>query len=52
MRPFDFKYFADFLEYMQIDENHFHEVIEKSRPDHLWKKDSKEWKLKKPIWSS
>jgi len=49
---FPSKYFADFLEYMQIDENHFHEVIEKSRPDHLWKKDSKEWKLKKPIWGA
>ena len=31
---------------MQIDERQFHEVIKKSRLDHLWKKDGKEWKLK------
>tara|TARA_Y100000310_G_scaffold336091_1_gene419741 strand:- start:352 stop:1566 length:1215 start_codon:yes stop_codon:yes gene_type:complete len=47
---FPSKYFPDFLEYMQIDERQFQEVIEKSRPEHLWKKDGKEWKLKKPIW--
>mgnify|MGYP004341549973 CR=1 FL=1 len=25
---------------------------ERSRPEHLWKKDGKEWKLKKPIWET
>ena len=28
----------------------FNEVIDRSRPEHLWEKEGKEWKLKKPIW--
>jgi len=47
---FPSKYYEEFLEYMQIDDKQFHEVIERSRPEHLWFKDGNEWKLKKPIW--
>ena len=47
---FPSKYYKDFLEYIQIDNKKFEEVIERSRPEHLWHKDGKEWKLKEPIW--
>ena len=28
------------------------EVIDRSRPDHLWEKVGNDWKLRKPIWES
>ena len=44
------KYFQVFLEYCDIDENYFFEVIDSWRSDHLWKKDEKgEWILKSKI---
>ena len=47
---FPSKYFQDYLDYMQIDKTEFHDVIEKARPEHLWKKNRNKWVLKKPIW--
>ena len=32
------KYYNDFLNYMQINDKEFKEVIDRSRPDHLWEK--------------
>jgi len=49
---FPSKYYNDFLDYMQINEKEFNEVIDRSRPDHLWEKIGNEWRLKKPIWES
>lgn len=40
------KYFKDFLEYLDITEEHFWEVIDAYRPPHLWQKQAGEWKLK------
>ena len=49
---FPSKYYNDFLNYMQINDKEFKEVIDRSRPDHLWEKVGSDWKLKKPIWES
>ena len=49
---FPSKYFQDYLDYMQIDKTEFHDVIEKARPEHLWKKNRNKWVLKKPIWEA
>ena len=43
-------YINDCLRYMEIDMKTFSDIIEKSRPDHLWKKTYGKWKLKTPIW--
>ncbi len=43
------KYFKDFLEYLDISEDHFWEVVDSWRPKHLWKQTDKGWQLKHPI---
>jgi len=40
------KYFKEFLEYCNITEEYFWEVIDSWRSPHLWKKENGEWKLK------
>lgn len=42
------KYFKEFLEYLDIDEKHFWEVIDSWRPPHLWERSpqTREWLLK------
>lgn len=48
---FPHKYFPEFLEYIQLTEAEFHEIIEKFRSKHLWqKRDSGEWELLSPVW--
>lgn len=44
------KYYNDFLQYCDISEEEFTEVIDSWRSDHLWEKKSGVWKLRKPIW--
>jgi len=48
-QEFPKKYFKEFLEYINIDEEQFHERIDASRPSHLWEKNLGEWKLKHVI---
>jgi N-acetyl sugar amidotransferase len=43
------KYFRDFLEYLDITEEHFWEVVDAWRAPHLWNKNKNEWELKFPI---
>lgn len=43
------KYFKDFIEYLDITEEHFWEVCDSWRLDHLWTKENCEWKLKHPV---
>jgi len=40
------KYFKEFLEYLDISERHFWEVVDSWRSPHLWEKDSQGWKIK------
>jgi N-acetyl sugar amidotransferase len=46
---FPAKYFKDFLEYCQISEEQFNDVIDSWRADHIWTKESGEWRLRSPI---
>jgi N-acetyl sugar amidotransferase len=46
---FPAKYFKDFLEYCDITEEYFHEVIDSWRSPHLWEKIDGSWKLKKQV---
>ena len=43
------KYFKTFLEYCDIEEEYFHEVIDSWRSPHLWTKINGDWKLKHTV---
>ena len=43
------KYFKEFLEYLQITEEHFWKIVDSWRADHLWLKENEKWLLKYPI---
>ncbi len=43
-------YLNDCLKYMDVSLETFEEVVENSRPEHLWEKENGHWKLKHPIW--
>ena len=40
------KYFKEFLEYININEKEFHEIVDKFRSPHLWKFVGNNWELK------
>ncbi len=44
-REFPKKYFSDFLEYIDIDEDEFHQIIDRYRSPHLWSKKNNQWEL-------
>lgn len=46
------EHFKVFLEYCNISEEYFHELIDSWRSPHIWTKDQNKWKLKYPIWES
>ena len=43
------RYFNDFLKYLEITQEHFYNVVDEWRPDHLWKKSNDNWVLKYPV---
>jgi N-acetyl sugar amidotransferase len=43
-------YQKECLEYMDLTQFRFEEIIDSFRPDHLWRRINGEWKLKHPIW--
>ena len=43
------KYFETFLEYCDIDEDYFWEVIDSWRSPHIWTKSNNEWVLRKQV---
>ncbi len=49
---FPSKYFADFLDYIGIDEDGFWKVIDAARSPHLWRKVGDEWALRSPVWEA
>lgn len=44
------RYFKEFLEYININEEEFWEIINSARSPHLWKIKNDEWKLKHTCW--
>lgn len=46
---FPSKYFETFLEYCDISEDQFWEVVDSWRPNHVWKKVEDEWKLRHKV---
>ena len=43
------KYFKDFLDYLDISEDYFWQIIDSYRAPHLWKKVNGEWKLRHTV---
>lgn len=43
------KYFANFLAYLDITEEHFWDVVDRYRLSHIWCKDGDEWKLRRIV---
>ena len=46
---FPSRWFEDFLEYTQLTEERFWEVVDGFRPPHLWEKVNGQWRLKHPV---
>ena len=44
------KYFKDILNYLEIDEKEFNQIIDKFRPKHIWKKEKDNWVLRSAVW--
>jgi N-acetyl sugar amidotransferase len=44
------KYFKEFLEYVNLRENRFMEIIEEFRTPHLWDRQNDGWHLRHPVW--
>jgi N-acetyl sugar amidotransferase len=49
-QEFPKKYFKDFLDYISITEEEFHETVDKFRSPHLWYNENGEWKLRHTVW--
>ena len=43
------KYFKEFLEYTDCNEDEFYKIIDKFRSPHLWEKINEVWKLKQQV---
>ena len=43
------KYFKEFLEYLDISEKEFWQVVDSWRLKHIWKKNNGNWQLRNPI---
>ncbi len=43
------KYFSEIMQYLEMNEDSFHELCDKFRPEHLWKKVNGDWKLRHTV---
>lgn len=46
---FPAEFFKEVLEYLQLKENEFYEIIDKHRNSEIWKKENNEWQLCYPL---
>jgi N-acetyl sugar amidotransferase len=47
---FPSRYYKEFLEYCSISDEEVHQVLDSWRSDHIWQKESGEWKLRHAVW--
>ena len=45
-------HFKEILDYLDLEEEKFFEIIDKFRPQHLWEKKSGEWELLQAVWKN
>jgi N-acetyl sugar amidotransferase len=48
-QEFPNRFFAEFLEYIEVEETEFHAIVDSHRSDHLWVRADEEWKLRHQI---
>ena len=46
---FPHQYFKVFLDYVDLTEDEFWEVVDRFRLPHIWKKENGEWKLRNTV---
>ena len=46
------KYFAEFLDYVDITEERFHELVDAGRSPHLWTNERGAWELRHTVWGA
>ena len=44
------KHFKEFLNYVDLTEEEFHQIADRFRAEHLWEFKGNNWRLKKPVW--
>lgn len=44
------KFYQEFLEYCEISDAQFQEIVDSWRSDHIWRKTHNGWELKHPVW--
>ena len=49
-QEFPKKYFRDFLEYISLTEEQFHETVDRFRSPHLWERRDDAWHLRHAVW--
>ena len=49
---FPSKYFAEFLDYIDLSEEEFHQTVNKFRSPHLWEETGGDWVLRHAVWYS
>lgn len=49
-QEFPKKYFKDFLEYISMTKEEFHNTVDRFRSPHLWTKEDGVWRLKHTVW--
>lgn len=47
---FPSRYYKEFLEYVDVTESEFTEIVDGWRSDHIWKYENGDWKLRHPIY--
>lgn len=47
---FPTKYFQEFLDYLDISEEHFWKIVDSWRQPHIWKKINGKWRLRHTVW--
>ena len=43
-------YFREFLDYIDISEAKFNELVDAARSPHLWRRDGDGWALRRAVW--
>lgn len=46
---FPYEFFDDVLEYLDVSEKAFHEIVDKHRNPEIWRRDENEWVLRYPL---
>lgn len=44
------KFYQEFLEYCEISDAQFQEIVDSWRSEHIWRKTHNGWELKHPVW--